>query len=148
MKKIKFLAVASAGGHAYELSKAIPESINEQLVFLTFNKNVGGIASKVNTRYLINPHTNLIFYVINFFQSVVYLALFRPRFIISTGAGIAIPVILIGWFCRRKIIFIETGARVNEKSKTGKLIYPLSHLFIVQHEDMLKHYPRAVFGNL
>ena len=41
---------------------------------------------------------------------------------------------------------IETFANRNKKTATGRLIYPIADLFIVQWEEMLKIYPKAVYG--
>ena len=45
-----------------------------------------------------------------------------------------------------KIIYIETFANRNTKTATGRLIYPIADLFIVQWKEMLKIYPKAVLG--
>ena len=45
-----------------------------------------------------------------------------------------------------KIIYIETMANINRKTQTGRLIYPIADLFIVQWESMLKIYPKAIYG--
>ena len=34
----------------------------------------------------------------------------------------------------------------NKKTATGRLIYPIADLFIVQWKEMLKLYPKAVYG--
>ena len=47
---------------------------------------------------------------------------------------------------RSKIVFIETFANKNRKTATGKLIYPIADLFIVQWEEMLEIYPKAKYG--
>ena len=47
---------------------------------------------------------------------------------------------------KKKIIYIESFARVDEASLTGKLMYPIADKFIVQWEEMLKLYPKAVYG--
>ena len=52
----------------------------------------------------------------------------------------------IGKLFGSKIIYIETYANRNTKTATGRLIYPISDLFIVQWEEMLKIYPKAVYG--
>lgn len=44
------------------------------------------------------------------------------------------------------IIYIESFARVDEASLTGKLMYPLADLFLVQWEDMLKVFPKAIYA--
>ena len=45
-----------------------------------------------------------------------------------------------------KIIFIETFANSESKTLSGKMIYPIANLFIVQWKEMLKLYPKAIYG--
>ena len=45
-----------------------------------------------------------------------------------------------------KVIYIESFARVNKPSLTGRLVYNFSDLFMVQWEDMLKEYPKSMLG--
>ena len=52
----------------------------------------------------------------------------------------------IGKIFGSKIIYIETFANRNTKTATGKLIYKIADLFIVQWKEMLKLYPKAVLG--
>jgi len=70
----------------------------------------------------------------------------RPRVIITSGANIAVPVSLLGRLCGVKIVFIETGSRVRTLSATGKLMYRIAHLFLVQWEPLLRDYPRAIYA--
>ena len=58
----------------------------------------------------------------------------------------ALPICIIGKIFGSKVIYIETFANRNKKTATGRLIYPIADLFIVQWEDMLKLYPKAVYG--
>ena len=52
----------------------------------------------------------------------------------------------LGKLLGNKIIYIETFANRHSKTATGKLIYPIADLFIVQWEEMLELYPKAVYG--
>ena len=52
----------------------------------------------------------------------------------------------IGKIFGSKIIYIETFANINKKTVTGRLIYHIADLFIVQWEEMLELYPKAVLG--
>ena len=70
----------------------------------------------------------------------------RPKYIISTGAHTAGPMCLIGHLLGSKIIYIETFANSETKSKTGSIVYKFADLFIVQWESMLELYPNAVYG--
>ena len=44
------------------------------------------------------------------------------------------------------MIYIETFANIKTKSMSGKLVYPIADMFVVQWESMLKLYPKAVYG--
>ena len=46
----------------------------------------------------------------------------------------------------KKVIYIESFARVDEPSLTGKLMYHVADLFIVQWKEMMEFYPNAVYG--
>ncbi len=69
----------------------------------------------------------------------------KPDAIITTGALAAFPFCLIGKLMRKKVIYIETFARVNGKSLTGRLVYPFADIFLVQWKEMLKCYPKAIY---
>ena len=69
----------------------------------------------------------------------------NPDVIITTGALVSYPFCLIGKINKKKIIYIESFARVEEKSLTGKLVYPLVDLFLVQWQSMLKCYSKAKY---
>ena len=45
-----------------------------------------------------------------------------------------------------KIIYIESFARVDAPSLTGKLMYSLADLFLVQWEEMLEVFPKATYA--
>ena len=68
-----------------------------------------------------------------------------PDIIISTGALSTIPMCLLGKVFRKKIIFIESFAKVNSPTLTGKLIYKIADQFYVQWEEMLDIYPKAIY---
>lgn len=62
--------------------------------------------------------------------------------IVTTGTHTAGPMCYLGKIFGSKIIYIETFANKNKKTATGRLIYPIADLFIVQWEEMLKLYPK------
>ena len=70
----------------------------------------------------------------------------NPKVIVTTGTHTAGPMCILGKIFGSKIVYIETFANTNKKTATGRLIYPIADLFIVQWEEMLKLYPKAVYG--
>ena len=69
----------------------------------------------------------------------------RPDIVISTGALATIPMCLFAKLFRKKIVFIESFAKVNSPTLTGKLLYKFADQFYVQWEDMIKVYPNAIY---
>ena len=68
--------------------------------------------------------------------------------LISTGALATVPFCIVGKLLGKRIVYIESFARVDTPSLTGKIIYKLklANLFVVQWEDMLKYFPEAIVG--
>jgi len=52
---------------------------------------------------------------------------------------------IIAKLFRKKIIFIESFAKVNSPTLTGKLVYKFADEFYVQWYSMLNIYPKAIF---
>lgn len=69
----------------------------------------------------------------------------RPAVIVSTGSYIAVPLFIYGKFHGAKTIFIESNAKVYQKTMTGILVKPFSDKIYVQWPEMLKLYPQAEY---
>ena len=107
-------------------------------------------AKQVNSRYvlhfLVNPHLSRVKY--NFVQSAILLLRIRPRVIITTGAGIAIPIASLGKCLGVKLVMVDTMALVDRLSRTGEFLYKYADLFIVQWETLTQRYPKAIYGGM
>ncbi|MEG1597205.1 MAG: PssD/Cps14F family polysaccharide biosynthesis glycosyltransferase, partial [Bacilli bacterium] len=88
----------------------------------------------------------LFIFPFNILKSIYFYFKIRPKYIITTGTHTAVPMCYIGKLFGSKIIFIETFANSMSKTLSGKLVYPIANLFIVQWESMLDIYPKAVYG--
>ena len=147
-KKICF--VASSGGHLEEISrlKGIEEAYD---CFLVTEKSDFEIKNFCEKRYYV-PMMNrrqisfLPKFIWLFFRTLNILMKEKPDFIITTGALVAYPFCVVGKLLGIKVVYVESLARVNEPSLTGKLVYNMSDLFMVQWEDMLEKYPKSMLG--
>lgn len=152
MKKVLF--ISSTGGHLNELMQLEP-IFNKYEYFIITEKDKSTIdlknkyAKKIS--YLFYGTRKKIFsypfiFIANCFKSLFLYFKLRPKYIVTTGTHTAVPICYIGKLFGAKIIFIESFANKNTKTLSGKIIYPISNLFIVQWEEMLKLYPKAVLG--
>jgi len=138
---MKICLVCSAGGHLTELIQL--KEVYEQYdhFFITLKRQDAiDLAKKEKIYFISDPERNPIKFIANLFQSFWILIKEKPNIILSTGAGMAIPVCYIGKIFRSKIIFIESFCRIKEPSLTGKIIYPIADLFLVQWREQLKKY--------
>lgn len=69
----------------------------------------------------------------------------RPEIIISTGVLSTIPLCLTAKLFRKKVIYIESFAKINSPTLTGKVMYKIADVFYVQWPEMLEVYPKAKY---
>ncbi len=154
MKKKKVLFISSTGGHLTELLQLKPLfSKYDYHIITEKDKTNKDLKNKYKERISYLPYGTrshffkYIFIYLFLILKTIYLYFkIRPKVIITTGTHTAGPMCYLGKIFGSKIIYIETFANINKKTATGKLIYPIADLFIVQWEEMLKLYPKAVYG--
>lgn len=138
--------VCSAGGHLSEALVATSK-IKSPIYFITFEEpHVKERLKGKEVFFVVDPHVSLLLYLKNAWQSLRIFLRKRPKVVISTGAGIALATCFLAKLMGSKLIFIESGARVTEPSRTGRLVYSFADLFVVQWKPLLKHFPKATYG--
>lgn len=70
----------------------------------------------------------------------------KPDVVITTGTYVALPFMIMCKLHRKKLIYIETFARVTDRTKAGRMMYKFADLFIYQWSDLEKVYPKGVYG--
>ena len=153
MKK-RVMFISSTGGHFKELMRLEPLFKKYKVTLVTESskskKDLKKTYRKYNISFLLRKSKYRIIDIIklglNCWISLFYFIKYRPKYIVTTGAHTSGPMCCIGKIFRSKIIFIETMANINTPTNTGKRVYKFVDLFIVQWEDMLEVYPKAVYG--
>lgn len=68
----------------------------------------------------------------------------RPGLVISSGAGLVVPLCVLARLSGARVVFIETMARVHDPSTSGRVLSRLADTVIVQWPEMGRVYPQAV----
>ncbi len=153
MKK-KVLFISSTGGHLDELLQLSPlfEKYDYSIV-TEKDKSTKNLKSKFGKKLYFLPYgtrSKIFSYIFKYLFlciKTIYLYIkIRPKVIVTTGTHTAGPMCILGKIFGSKVIYIETFANTNKKTATGKILYHVADLFIVQWEEMLKIYPKAVYG--
>jgi hypothetical protein len=62
---------------------------------------------------------------------------------VSDGAGVAVPFFWLGRLFERTV-YLEVYDRIDSATMTGRLVRPVTDLFLLQWDEQLANYPGAV----
>lgn len=148
-KEIKICLISSHGGHLRELLDATENVIGNKYYVTYKTKHTQELLKNSRHYFIIDPHKSLLKYFVNTLQSFYHTFKERPDVVISTGAGIAAPTVLIcKYLLGSKIVFIESAANVVNPSHTGIFLYKHCDLFLIQWHALKKYYPEAQYVGL
>lgn len=153
MKKKRVMFISSVGGHLTQLLQLKNIFDDYNYVLITEKNDVTkDLVNKYHVNYLPYGSRNQKFIypfilLYSCFKSLFYFIKYRPSVIITTGANTAAAMCCIGKIFRKKVIYIESFAKRNTPTITGKCIYKLGAYttFVVQWKSMLEVYPKAEF---
>ncbi|MCF0132276.1 MAG: polysaccharide biosynthesis protein [Blautia sp.] len=145
---MKICLAASSGGHIEEMLCIRELTERYECFYLTEeNDYLPDLGVKTYFVKQINRYEK--FFPIHFLKLILrsfrILWKEKPDCVICTGALAAVPMCYLARLFGKKVIFIESFARVEGPSLSGKLCYPIANLFLIQWEDLKKIYPKAVY---
>ena len=149
-KNIKICFISSTGGHLEQI-RQLNEVAQKYNHYYVCPRNASTLSIK-EKKYLIKGFykKNKMQYVFSFMvtaiQQLIIFLKESPDVVITTGAGFVIPTCLYAHFFGKKVVYIESFARMKSLNRTAKLLSKYVDLFIVQWEELLKIEPSAVYG--
>ncbi|MDV7757571.1 PssD/Cps14F family polysaccharide biosynthesis glycosyltransferase [Liquorilactobacillus mali] len=143
---MKVCLVGSSGGHLAHLYMLKRFWDKHEHFWVTFDKEDARGVLKNESFYPCYFPTNrsLKALIVNTFRAIKILWREKPDLIISSGAAVAVPFFYIGKLMGIKLVYVEVFDRIDKATMTGKLVYPITDLFIVEWEEMKKVYPKAI----
>jgi beta-1,4-N-acetylglucosaminyltransferase len=140
------LLVASSGGHLFQLfqlSEGFEPCDRHWVTFDTPDAR-SLLAGERTITWAYHPtNRNIPNLLRNLGLAAVLLLRERPKTVITTGAGVAVPFCWLGRLTGARIVYVESFARVTEPSLTGRLVHPVAHEFFVQWPEVKRHYKKA-----
>ena len=144
---MKICLICSSGGHFFQLFRLKEVWQNKNRFWVSFSAQDTQYLLKDEQVYWANYPTNR--NVKNFFKNLGLawriLKREQPDVIISTGAGVAVPFIIIGKFLGIKTVYIESITFIKKISLSGFLIYPFVDKFLVQWQELAARYKKAEY---
>lgn len=147
---MKICFAASTGGHFEQLMmlKGLMKKYEESFILTEkthYDINVDGVKAYSLKQTNRNEIWFLPKMIFNTFKSLFYFMVEKPDVVITTGVLSMIPMSLISKIFRRKLIYIESFAKINSPTLSGRLLYKYADRFYVQWEEMLAIYPNAIY---
>ncbi len=148
--KKKICLISSSGGHFEQLLMLRKLSEDYNIFIVTEKTKYNKKDNKIN-HFICQVNRKeplfILKMIVIFFKSLFIFLKEKPDVIISTGVLAAIPMLFIGHLFKKKVIYIESFAKINSPTMTGRLVYKKhwANQFYVQWETMLEFYPNAIY---
>lgn len=138
---INIFIVASAGGHLQEILnfKNLYRGCN--ISYVTFyTPALNSFAIENEVFFVKDPARGFIQLMGNFISSYLIIIQKRPDLVLSTGAGVALPFLILSKIFRIPIIYFESKCQISKLTKTGSIVRFFADYIFVQNEWLSKKY--------
>lgn len=149
-KNIKICFAASTGGHFEQLMMLKP-LMQKYDSFIVTEKTKYGVSKNIDKKIYNMKQVNRkeltfpINMIINTVKSIIIFIKERPDVMITTGVLAMIPLALIMKLFGKKLIYIESFAKITSPTQTGKFLYKKADKFFIQWEKLKEFYPEATY---
>jgi beta-1,4-N-acetylglucosaminyltransferase len=145
LEPVDVLLVCSPGGHALQLSLLRDAWAGYRTAWVTLEaEDTRTLLERETVVYAHGPTTrNLPNLVRNLGLAWKLLRRARPRVIVTTGAGIAVPFAWIGRLLGARVVYIESFTRIESASLSGRMIAPVTDRLYVQWPELAQSLRRA-----
>lgn len=142
-QQLRVLFVSSAGGHLAQLLRLEPWYRHHDTRWVTFElPDAVGLLADDEVVWAHHPTTrNLKNLIRNTVLAARDLRRTRPDIIVSSGAAIAVPFFWVGKLFRAKTVYVEVIDRIDTRTLTARLVWPVTDLFLAQDESQLELFP-------
>jgi len=151
MAKLNICLMCAVGGHLDEMLQIVDAFSDHRIFFVIYVVKFSRTAKGYPTYFIKNKYDGmttgslLIETIISLWSYLKILIKEKPDVVVTTGSEFAIFPCYLSKIFRKKIICLETLARFTELSGTGKFLYPIADLFLVQWKPLAVKYSKAQF---
>ena len=143
--RVDLLLVCSTGGHLLQLV-ALRESWQRfPRAWVTFDKSdARSLLEDERVLFAFGPtNRNVCNLARNLKLAFRLVRQLRPRVVVTTGAGVAVPFCWLGRIFGAKIVYVESLSRIEAPSLSCRLIAPVATRVYAQWPELAEAYGRA-----
>ncbi|MGL5034637.1 MAG: PssD/Cps14F family polysaccharide biosynthesis glycosyltransferase [Microcystaceae cyanobacterium] len=142
---MKILLVCSSGGHFKALEQLNEFWSSHERSWITFETaTTSKVLQGEKVHWAFSPtNRNLPNLLRNLGLAWQIVRREKPEVILTTGAGVAVPFILVGKLVGSQTVFIESITRIQQLSLSARLVLPFLDIIYVQWPQLKARYPQA-----
>ena len=142
---MKILLISSTGGHFQALQKLSPFWKKHDCCWVTFQTaSTQLVLNNEKVYWAYSPtNRNLPNLFRNFWLAWKVIRQERPQLVLTTGAGVSVPFIVLAKLTGTKTVFVEAFTRVTELSLSARLVLPFLDAIYVHWEQLAAKYSKA-----
>jgi beta-1,4-N-acetylglucosaminyltransferase len=151
MPERPLMLVCSSGGHLLQMLELRDAWGEGERVWITFDKaDARSLLREERVHYAFGPtNRNIPNLLRNVRLAARLVRAERPRALLTTGAGVAVPFAWIAKLLRIPVIYIESFTRIEGMSLSGRMIKPIAARTYVQWPELAETSPSLHFaGNV
>jgi UDP-N-acetylglucosamine:LPS N-acetylglucosamine transferase len=144
-RRLDLLLVCSTGGHLLQLHALGAAWEGVERAWVTFDKSdARSLLAGERVHHAYGPtNRSLVNLLRNLVLAARLLVRLRPRMIVTTGAGVAVPFCWIGRVLGARVVYVESLSRIEAPSLSCRLIAPVATRVYAQWPELAAAYPRA-----
>ena len=148
---VDVLIVCSAGGHLFDACAISDAWSGRSRAWVSFDKtDVRSLLARERVYFGHGPtNRNLPNFFRNLGRAWRVLGETRPRVLVTTGAGIAVPFAWVARLRGARVIYVECAGRIDRPSLSARLIAPVAERIYAQWPELAASWRRARYaGNV
>jgi beta-1,4-N-acetylglucosaminyltransferase len=147
-RRCDLLLVCSCGGHLLQLVALRPVWQQYARTWVTFDKSdARSLLAGEEVVHAFGPtNRNIKNLLRNIPFALGVIRRTRPRVILTTGAGVAVPFAWLGRLFGARVIYVESFTRIDSMSLSMRMIAPVAERLYVQWPELAHRYPRARYA--
>jgi beta-1,4-N-acetylglucosaminyltransferase len=132
------LLVCSTGGHLLQLHSLREAWAERTRAWVTFDKSdARSLLQGETVVHAFGPtNRNVPNLLRNLRLAWRVVASTRPRVLITTGAGVAVPFAWVARLRGARVVYVESITRIDDVSLTWRLVAPVAHRMYVQWPEL------------
>jgi UDP-N-acetylglucosamine:LPS N-acetylglucosamine transferase len=139
------LLVCSTGGHLLQLVALREVWQDFPRTWVTFDKSdARSLLAEERVVYAHGPtNRNIPNLLRNLRLAVCLVRELRPRVVLTTGAGVAVPFVWVGRLFGARAVYVESFTRIEQPSLSLRLIAPFADRVYAQWPELRAEVPKA-----